>query len=303
MRLFDYMSFRALIAIVLLSFSVAACTDRIEIKTDDAPPHLVIYGYITGDTIRQSVKITRSTGYFATEKPGGISNAIVTITSEDTSFVLIENPEEPGLYQTETVMAGVEGNTYSLTVVVDFDEDGIPEEYKASSLLPYTIQPDSIQIRPSSSFDDFLEVLLYGQLFEEGINYYSIHVAANQKVLNDSLHGFMIVDDEYLGRDITRGVACFYFDPTEDETLVYAGDTIKLRLDVLTKEFAEHINKAQEEISGSIPIFSGPPANIGTNIKKTDPNNTVPLVGFFSAYGGRSVSTIVTEKDVERFKY
>ncbi len=278
----------------LLSLSVlTACTERIDIHTDDAPPQLVIYGYITTDMRMHTIQITRSSGYFATTKPEGISGATVQIVSDGGEvFDLTEDPNAPGVYQTEYNVYGVEGETYTLNVSLDFDNDGNAEIYTASSYLPLPVQIDSISLAPAP-FEDMIEIRVSGYLPErqkDPQNYYSMHVYGNNVLLNDSLKGFELFDDKYLNTREIKNLACFYLDQGEEKTKIQPGDRITLRIDAITKAYADFINEAQSEARGSIPMFSGPPANISTNIRCVKGN--VKVSGFFTAFSGRESSTV-----------
>ncbi len=279
-------------AFIGLIISMSACTERIDISTDDAPPYLVIYGYITSDTMQHSIRISRSTGYFDSGRPRGISNAVVSFLTDGIEIPLTENDTVPGLYQTADNVYGVSGKTYTLNVWVDFDEDGFPEQYQAPSYLPFIGAIDSIQLVTSQLFKDAVELLLYAQDTPEE-NYYSIHVSKNDTVLNDSLSGFFIMDDLFFNGAYMNGVVCFYFDQDDEEDKLRIGDVVVLKIDAVNKDYATFIGNAQTEYRGSIPIFGGPPANVETNIRSTNPASTVPTAGFFSAYPSRYARTVV----------
>jgi hypothetical protein len=283
--------------LLVFAFILGACTERIDIHTDDAPPHLVIYGYITSDTTQHYVKITRSAGYFSTSRPEGISNAVVTIETEGEIILLEESLSEPGLYLTKPDVFGIEGKTYVLNVSLDFDNDGIMEQYTAESYLPFSIRLDSIGLQPSKALTDYIEVLVSGEISAEGKDYYSIHVYRNHHIVNDSLVGFQVYDDEYIDKTTIVETPLYYLNQDDDRSRIYDGDTISLRMDVITKEYADFIINAGTEIQGSIPFFSGPPANVETNIKSFVPDPKIPVVGFFTAYSGRTQSTIYRSKD------
>ncbi len=269
-----------------------ACTDRIDISTEASSPRLVIYGYITTDTMRHSIKITRSTGYFENVSPAGISNAKVTISSDTQTHELKENPNTPGLYQTEPDVFGIEGETYTLNVLLDFNEDGEDEEYEATSYLPYAATVDSIGFRPSTILSDYMEVLVWGRISDSEENYLSFHLYRNHELVNDSLQGFFTLDDEFIEKKEIEGVTCFFLDQEEEQYILQQGDIITLRIDAITKEYATFINNAQSELWGSDPIFSGPPANVETNISSKQPVDEIKISGFFSAFSGNSFTTV-----------
>lgn len=291
---------KSIFAIILILAFGSSCTERIDIQTDDAPEHLSIYGYITADTTQHSIRITRSAGYFANTRPVGVSKAIVTISSGDDTLILTENDSVAGLYQTEPNTYGIPGKTYTLNVTLDFDNDGQTEQYQASSQMPFNAQLDSIALRPSKAFTDYIEILAYATLpefSEDNTHFYSFHAFKNGVAINDSLVGFNMVDDEFLNSTKIDGVSCMYLnqDPktADPRSIIKSGDKITLRVDVLTKDYGTFLRDAQGEVMGSIPLFSGPPANIDANITKLNASNKIPVVGYFSAYCGQKASTIV----------
>lgn len=271
----------------LLVTCFSACTERIHIETEDAPERLVIYGYITSDTTQHAIRITRSAGYFATTSPVGISNADVTLVSGDERIPLAESSQTPGLYLTAADVYGMEGQTYTLQVSLDFDDDGETESFEAVSTMPYSSDLDSITLVPSTLFDDVIEIQLYGKLPPNERNYFSFHARRNNVVLNDSLSGFFIISDEYIKQKEFAGLACFYLDQEEEEERLIPGDIITLRIDILPKDYADFLENARHELGGTNPIFGGPPANLETNIKSISNPNQIPVSGFFSAFSGR----------------
>ncbi|MDR1756444.1 MAG: DUF4249 domain-containing protein [Culturomica sp.] len=272
------------------AFCLQACTARIDISTADAPERLVIYGAITSDTMRHAVRITRSASFFATTPPEAISRAEVVITGGGEEFRLTENALEPGLYETDAGVFGTEGETYELYICLDFDGNGEPEEYEASSFLPPPPRMDSIGFR-RSLINDHIEVLVWGGLPDNKENYLSLHLYRNGELMNDSLSRYMVMDDEFLdGKEVTAA-SCFFLDQKEDEETLVPGDRIVVRLDLITRDYAEFIWNAQSEIQGSNPIFGGPPANVPTNIRARNGAAT-PISGFFTAYSGRSAGRV-----------
>lgn len=287
-------TFRLYIAGVLglLAACFSACTERIHIETEDAPERLVIYGYITNDTTRHAIRITRSAGYFATTAPVGVSHADVSLVSGSERIPLTESTQTPGLYLTDVNVHGVEGQTYTLNVTLDFDDDGEMESFEAVSTMPYTADLDSITLVPSTLFDNLIEIQLYGKLPPNDRNYFSFHASRNYEVLNDSLSGLFIVSDEYIKQQEFAGLACFYLDQDEDEEQIRPGDLITLRVDILPKDYADFLENARHELGGTNPIFGGPPANLETNIKSVSNPGRVLVSGFFSAYAGREKSRV-----------
>jgi hypothetical protein len=273
---------------------LSACNERITINTEDSPPRLVIYGYITTDSMQHSIRITRSTGFFSTSKPIGVSHAEVRITSPGEEFVLVESSQEPGLYLTQTSVAGRIGETYTLHVSLDFDGDGRLEEYESVSYLPPAAIVDSVAVQPSSItfFDDLLEVVIWGKLPNEEKNTFSFHLYRNGKLVNDSLQGFFTENDDYIpGKDIIA-LPIFYLDQEDEHSKLKPGDYVTVQIEGITREYATFITNAQSELYGSDPLFSGPPANIETNIRSLVLNPDILISGFFTAYSMNRASMI-----------
>ena len=285
---------------LILMLAAASCTERIDIKTDDAPPRLVIYGYITTDTLQHSIRITRSAGYFTTDSPEGVSLATVTISDNDGKVIpLVENDTVPGLYQTAADVYGEENKTYTLDVQLDFDGDGLPEHYRASAFLTPINHIDSVGLQASFLFKNMVEVLLYAQDMPEE-NFYSIFVSINDSILNPNINRFFVMDDVFFNGQYMNGVACYYLnqDPEREDRdeILRVGDKVTLNINAISKEYATFISNVQTEIRGSNPIFGGPPANVGTNIRCIHPKDAIPVSGFFTAFPCRYAYKIVKEE-------
>jgi hypothetical protein len=275
-------------ALLSVSFAIIlpSCEERININTDASEPRPVIYGYITTDTMRHSVSITRSSDYFSTAAPEGISGAAVVIRQGEESYSMTESTSEPGVYQTDS-MAGQVGRTYTLHVTMDFDGDGQAEEYTAESMLPPVSQLDSIAVQKSAISNHHLEVLVWGRLPEQEENHFNFRLYRNNVIVNDSLQGFSVGDDSFIQRKTIEGIPAFYLSQERESSTLAPGDLITLQIDGITSEYAGFINDAQSERRGSIPMFGGPPANVETNIRSL---SGIRASGFFSAYSINRVS-------------
>ena len=273
-----------------------ACTERIDIKTEASPPRLVIYGYITTDTTQQAIRITRSSGYFVTTKPEGISHADVSISYDGGTFELKESPDDPGLYLTSPDVYGIAGKTYTLHASLDFDGDGTQEDYEASSYLPFPATLDSAAVTPSPIMDNLLQILIWGSLPEESSGNFSFHFSRNGVILNDSLRGFNISKDDYIITKKFAALPVYMLNQDRDEYKLLSGDTIGVQVESITSDYATFIENAQDEMRGSVPLFGGPPANVETNIRCLSSGSKVEISGFFTAYSKDSVFTIYKDE-------
>jgi hypothetical protein len=285
-----------LYGIFFLLFLAVSCTERIEIDTSDAPPHLVIYGYINTDTTQHSIRITRSAGYFSTQAPEGISHAEVIISTDDEVILLSENDTIAGLYQTSFAFFGRETKRYTLDVRLDFNNDRILEHYQASAYLADINTIDSIVLQRSPIFTRLVEVLLYAQDRDEN-NYYSIFVSVNDSVLNSTINNFIVMDDVFFNGTYMNGIPGCYINPknSDDELILKIGDKVTMNINAISEEYADYISQVQSEVRGSNPIFGGPPANVKGNIRCVDSPGTADVSGFFTAYASRYASVSVKE--------
>lgn len=263
-----------LIVPLLITFS--ACTEKMDIDLDGVPPKVVIYGSISTDTTQYRISVMRSSDYFSNSAPEGISGAMVTISDGENVFVLTENPTEKGVYQTTPNVFGVEGKTYMLTVIAEFN--GKTTEYTATSFLPYSVQVDSVVLQQHSS--DFpntttVDASLYGNLPNSENVYLNILPYNSDNIpLNDKLTAYSIFTEIQQLNPLKIALR-----NEEIQSIAY------LQICTITKEYADYVLAVQQELRWSIPIFSGPPANVPSNISDG-------AVGFFTAYSKRSRKSI-----------
>jgi hypothetical protein len=290
---------KSIISTFLLAsiFGFFACTERIDIDVNNAPPQLVIYGSITTDTAQHAITVRRSSNYFSNSAPEGISGATVSISDGDTVFVLTENPSEKGVYLTAPDVFGVEGKTYTLKVAVNFN--GITGEYEAASLMPYSVQIDSIALQQSVMGSiTTVNTLLYGRFPPSRNNYLNILAYKNEAIpLNGKLSKFNIIVSENSDNRVIDGAVCMNFRVGSDENRAFIekGDYVNIQVCSITKEYADYVLNVQKEQIGSIPIFSGPPTNVQTNIQALDASAKTPVCGFFTAYSKQNSGKVLFE--------
>jgi predicted RNA-binding protein with TRAM domain len=194
----------------------------------------------------------------------------------------------PGMYYTSGDYHGVPGKTYTLTIRdLDIDGDGVMEEYSASSELNPVNPIDSITLR---YFDAFgftgYEVQIYAWDSPEK-DWYSFKVHKNGVLLTDTLTELIVQNDDFFNGNYTYGITSQFLSNDKEEEVVEVGDTITFEINGITEDYYNYVIEAQTEVFESSPLFSGPPANIRTNL-----NNDA--IGFFSAYSVNYSSTIAT---------
>jgi hypothetical protein len=270
---------------------LTACTEPIDIELDSSFSRLSVFGEISTDSTVHNIRLTRSADYFYNQPSVGVSDAIVKISDGENEIFLTENPLNPGNYQTPSGFFGIPGKTYVLVIEnVDIDKDGVMESYSASSFLPFLASQDSIRIKYSkNSFYEGTEIMLYAQDPAESIDYYAFKIIKNGILQTDSLPEIIAQDDLFFNGKYTNGITVQFLDEAKEGEQVFPGDTITLEMLGITKEYYIFIIEAQTELFGSNPLFSGPPANISTNISNG-------ALGFFGAVNINRSSVIAPAK-------
>ena len=282
-----------LILTLLLCFLAFSCTERIDIKTDDAAPCLSVFGYITNKINHHFIKITYTAGYFTTEPPKGISNATVTISDGTNVCILTESVDSAGVYVTPPTFYAVEGKTYTLDISLDFDNDGVNEQYRATAYMPYATRVDTVILSPSK-IPSTPNLLLFGKVPDIQENNLALYINKNSEKRNIFGYFLILTDSYFEGYDIDG-----YEFPCVVRDGIKTGDTIIFRVNSFSHDFSHFISHAKSEVGGSNPIFGGPPADVGTNIYALDKNNTVKIVGFFGAFPWDEKYTI-SDSDYQR---
>jgi len=265
-----------------------SCTEDADFPLDSTYIRLVVDGAINTDTTVHKVRLSKS-GDALNKQPGEvISNANVTITDGVNSYPLLEGSFGPGIYGTDPTVYGVPGRTYTLHISnVDINEDGILEEYAASSFLPEINPIDSIQVQYENNFNAWL-INLYALEIGGGRNFYLLKAYKNDVLLTDSTHEYTnFADNTGFEGMYYNGFSVYYLDGEKTDERLVNGDVVTLEMDGITQEYKDFLLGFIEEYNPKIPIFSGPSANITTNIEPKD-----KAVGFFTAYSAFRKSTV-----------
>jgi len=282
-KTFLYISFSLLLAFPIIQ----SCTEPIDIELDNSYARLIVYGEITTDTTAHVIRLTRSADYYYNLPAEGVSGAIVRINDGIREIALSESETEPGSYQTGADYYGVPGRSYSLTIDnVDINRDGAIEAYSASSELPFMAAPDSIRLNYARyPFFQGSEILLFAKDPAETEDFYAFKVVKNGIQQTDSLPEIIVQNDQLFNGNYTNGVSVQFLDDDKPGEKVSLGDTIVFEMFGITSEYYNFIVQAQTALFGSNPLFSGPPANVTTNLSNG-------ALGFFAGVNVRRVGAV-----------
>lgn len=273
--------------IILVAISIS-CTEVVEIDLDSTYDRLVVYGKITTDYERHYVELTTTADYFYNEEPKAVTGANVTIMAGDSLFTLEESAVWPGIYQMSRPYSGREGVSYQLEIRnVDIDDDGEAEHYTAVSKMPVIEDPDSISLEKFvTPFFSGTQVTLWSPE-AMGTNFYNFQLARNGELIHKRLSQYTVQPDDFFTDNYIAGLPIGFLDDDDDDEVVVPGDIVTLVVSSITEDYYSFITEAQNEIFGNNPLFSGPPANVSSNIEGDD------AVGIFTTYSIARTSRVV----------
>jgi hypothetical protein len=297
--------------LILIPFFIvsllSSCVEPFDIKTNDSPPVIVIYGYLTNEQAFHSIKVSASSPYFDLSLNQGVSGAMVKITSSNNEvFNFKELDSIPGLYVTTNQVAGIPGMTYSLSVETDFDNDGKKETYTASSTMMNVVEVDSVEIKSINLMGyRFYSFNLYAQDTPAEDYYFGKYLINDSVVLFNINQLSPMSDLAFNGQYINGLTIQRFWNIDEKERIeseddgdnrirkrVYLspGDSVTFSLCHIEKGYYDFIVQCQKEMNGENPFFGGPASNIITNISNGG-------LGYFTTYAGYTVETVVAIKD------
>jgi hypothetical protein len=271
-----------ILSLFILSVIASGCRETIDnIHLDTTRPRLVVEGYISTDTTRHMVRLSKMGDALKKEPVQFISDALVTISDGTTTFGLNEEPTRKGTYFTAADAFGVVGRTYTLRIKnVDINNDQVMEEYTAQSLLKRLNPVDSIHLVYNSLNPHFKgwSVNLYTMDPGAGRNFYLFKVLKNNQLLTDN-SGF---EGKYFD-----GFPVYNLREDRNDEKLTPKDKVTLEMYGIDEDYYAFIYSYISDYYPKIPIFSGPSANIPTNIKPAE-----DAVGIFAAFSIQRKSTI-----------
>ncbi len=263
---------------------LSSCTERIDIKLDSTYTQLAVEGYITPDTTKQYIRLTETAEYFSDTSATSVTGATVIVNNGVDDVIFSESPTKPGYYMPSDGFIADPGSTYTTTIDLEKPING-DSHFTANETMPAQLGGvDSISVEWRSSWEIWT-IKFYAQEPPER-NFYMFNVMVNGVMLTDSVQRNQISDDRLYNGSYTYGVMVQTLGADE----AAPGDTVTLVMSNITKDYYNYMIELQDELWGSDPIFSGPPANVSTNIN----NNAV---GYIASFTNTYVSGIVKSKE------
>jgi hypothetical protein len=266
--------------LILLSGFIAlilsSCTERIDIDLDETYSRLVVYGAITTDTTTHYITLSQTTSYYYNEMPPPVTGAELTISDNLGNEIPLEETD-PGKYATSPLVAAVSGRTYTLNITLREEING-HLTYTASSIVNPINPIDSIGLiyQPDWGEKGFYEVTCYYQE-PPTKDFYMFNILINGKLVTDTISDRLVISDDFFNGSYTNGIGVGYLDQSKTDEVLEPGDIVTFQGCNIQEEYYTFVTTLQSETGFQTPLFSGPPANVKSNI-----NNGA--VGFFTAY-------------------
>ncbi|GAF03998.1 DUF4249 family protein [Saccharicrinis fermentans] len=291
---------QAYINILLLFILLGACTEEIEMDFKTDRPQLVVDGYFTNQHQDHFVQLSVTSAFQSDQESPSVSGAVLSLTDGQNNIVLNELTELPGSYVIPSSYVGIPGNTYTLSISnVDVNGDGITETYEASNVMNPIVPIDSISLDwTTTQGQKQWQILLFTQEPEDTKEYYAFIAYLNNALITPKLSDIEYADDKFFNGNEVNGVwvqSVVEEDSDGDMTdyILQKGDWVKLEMQSINKDYYDFLLAVDEETGLQIPLFSGPPANVPTNVSNDGR-------GFFRVYSLTQDSIQVTEDILKR---
>ena len=267
--------------VMVIVLSITSCTEKVDLDVGTTYTRLAVEGYITPIEGRQWIKLTKTADYFSNKPPTGVTGATVTLDDGVEIITFIEDSITPGLYASPEGYIGQPGNIYDIDIELEEEING-QKSFNATERMPYPADKvDSIGLEYNDQWEVWM-VKLYAQE-PPTEDFYMFNGYVNGELITDSVSRKNISDDRLFNGNYTSGAIVLVVGSEE----LVPGDIFTLELSNITKEYASYMTELQTEIQPNDPLFSGPPANVSTNISND-------AVGYFACYPSVFSSTKAT---------
>lgn len=255
--------------LILFLVGTNSCTEIIELDLKTDTERLVVDAILSNHDRYFLVKLTRSVPYFTTDPAPPLNHAHVEIISEHTNqrVVLEEDSLRTGHYFTDAVPDMlVPGETLKLLInQVDLKGDGSTDSYSALAMVPEVVPLDSAQIRFNADRVTW-QMLAFFQDPPGVDNFYQYKVTQNNHTVTRRPDEIRISSDQLFNGNYVDGVWVHSIDASDNKSKFEDGDKVGLQLIAIGESYYNFIFAIHQESYTSIPLFTGPAANVPGNI-------------------------------------
>lgn len=253
--------------------ALTACEKTVMLDLTQDQPRVIIEGLVTNQSGHQYVKVTRSSGFYASGASPRIENAAVSVSdNEGNEHIFIHNPggdaDSAGYYLPAVPFLGVVGRTYHLSVQVD------ETLYEAIDVLTPVTPIDSLSSRINEDEREdpdkagkYYEILMFAKEPQDRTDYYLFKFYRNDTLVVATDTDIYYADDKLLGENIDGVPSPVYYAP---------GDLARIEVYSLSRDAFIFYSDLQRLLTNDGGLFGQPPSNSRTNL-------TNGALGFFQA--------------------
>lgn len=285
---------RLLPFLLLATIALTSCQDVIDLNAPTGPSQVVVDGWISNQPGPQTIRLTRSAGYFDNAPAPALTGATVTVTDEQGRTYRFLDPTNRGVYAwvpegTDTL--GRIGGTYTLLVRTG------TETYQATTRINRVPAIDSLTyyfekptLAPTNGPAEGYVAQFYARDPVGPGDCYWIKTYKNGRYFNRPSDITLAFDAAFSPGSPSDGL--LFILPIRQaitKELYAERDTARIELLSISLEAFYFLQQVQQE-SANGGIFATAPSNIRTNVVNTNPAGPKAL-GFF---GASAVSTFQT---------
>jgi len=287
------------IVVLTLLCGTISCTEEIEMNLGSGETYLVVDGEFTDQNIVHKVVLSTSSDYFSNTSSPAVTGAVITLADDFKEIQLLEDVENPGTYLIPPTFVGVYNQTYTLSISnVDINNDGVEENYTATNTL---YEPAKI-LNMAMNWDTGhgekkWTIQMYSKDNPDKEDFYAFAIYVNGRLFSDQISELEYAWDRYFNGNDVSGVTVQYLveEDSGGEKTEYPlkeGDWVKLEMQTINEDYYYFIDAVNEETGIQVPLFSGPPANVPSNISNG-------AKGFFRVYSTSVDSMLVTQDVID----
>jgi len=284
---------KQLFKILVFSFILAACEDKIEVELDEGTSQLAVDAFINNKSNTHKIRLTKTSGYFVNSASPAALGATVTVTDNKKNkvFNFIDN-DKNGNYICTTAAGdtlGIIGNEYTLSINYDGQNfTATSSMYPAPPIdsIPYIYKEKDMGagVQKSGYYASF-----YAKDFAGMTNFYWIKTIRND-TLNTNPSNINIAWDAAFGPGADGLTFILPIRESITQRPFHKNDTLSVEIHAINEETLNYLLEVRTQTTNS-GLFATPPANVRTNIKNLNSNSKITVVGFFNI-GAASVAGI-----------
>ena len=270
------------------------CTTVIDAKLDTGPTQLSVDAQLTNQPGPQTIRLTKTAGYFDSSTSPAATSATVTVTDDAGKTYRFIDSTNTGYYVWKPIgkdTLGHTGRTYQLNIAYG------GETFQATSKINPVPPVDSLifvkrALNPLSTTQGY-RAEFYAVDIPKRVDYYRIKFLRNGELQNKP-NNIVTSQDGVFGGNLSLTDGLTFIVPIRrsinPDSLYALKDIVKVEVHSLNADAFLFWQQVRTQVTNG-GLFATPPANVPTNIINTSPNGR-PATGFFitSAVSSRTAS-------------